>query len=175
MFSPMAYGWIVIFLLGSMFHFLYDWSGENFMIGLVAPVNESIWEHLKMALFPNIIYWSIYYFIYRDSLDKNHWFTGLLVAMITAMILIVTLYYAYTQALGVELVVVDILIFLVAILGGQHMAKHVYVHFKQMPFIYAIIGVVLVVILFVYWTLSPPKLPIFLDGETETYGIYQLK
>ena len=167
----MSYGWIIIFLLGSLFHFLYELTGENFILGLFAPVNESIWEHLKMCLFPCIIWWSTYYYIYKNSLDKNHWFTGLLVAIISSMVFTLALYYIYTEALGVEYVLVDILVFLVAILGGQYLAKHLYVRFRQIPFSYSIITITLLIILFILFTVAPPKLPIFLDGPTQTYGI----
>ena len=171
--SPMSYGWIIIFLLGSLFHFIYEMTGDNFFVGLVAPVNESIWEHLKLALVPVPLGWGIYYLLYRDSLDKNHWFTGCMVALITTFILILGLYYTYTEALGVELVVVDILVFMVAIFGGHHMARHFYKRYKQIPFRYAFGIVILLIILFVYFTVSPPELPIFLDGPSQTYGIYK--
>ena len=40
----------VLFLAGTLIHFLYGLSGEFFLVGLLAPVNESVWEHLKLAL-----------------------------------------------------------------------------------------------------------------------------
>lgn len=42
----------VLFLAGTLLHFLYGLSGEFFLVGLLAPVNESVWEHLKLALWP---------------------------------------------------------------------------------------------------------------------------
>ena len=32
---------IVVFVLGTLAHFVYDWSGQNSFIGLLTPVNES--------------------------------------------------------------------------------------------------------------------------------------
>ena len=39
-------------MIGTLSHFFYQWSGENFFVGLLSPVNETIWEHLS----PKIAY-----------------------------------------------------------------------------------------------------------------------
>ena len=49
------YGILFISLLGCILHSVYDLSGKLIIIGLIAPINESIWEHLKLAFFPTII------------------------------------------------------------------------------------------------------------------------
>ena len=38
-------------VIGTLSHFFYQWSGENFLIGLLSPVNETVWEHLKLLFF----------------------------------------------------------------------------------------------------------------------------
>lgn len=42
----------ILFLTGSLLHFAYELSGKNILIALIAPVNESVWEHSKMVLWP---------------------------------------------------------------------------------------------------------------------------
>ena len=32
---------ITIGILGTVWHFVYDWSGQNYLTGLIFPVNES--------------------------------------------------------------------------------------------------------------------------------------
>ena len=39
---------IIIIILGVLLHFAYEWSGNNNIVGLVTPVNESVWEHMKI-------------------------------------------------------------------------------------------------------------------------------
>ena len=39
---------LVISILGTIGHFLFEWTGENAIVGLFFPVNESTWEHLKL-------------------------------------------------------------------------------------------------------------------------------
>ena len=39
-------------LTGILLHFLYDLSGSSPWIGLFSPINESLWEHMKLIFFP---------------------------------------------------------------------------------------------------------------------------
>lgn len=41
---------IFIAIVGTLLHFVYDWSGQNPAVGIIAPVSESTWEHLKRSL-----------------------------------------------------------------------------------------------------------------------------
>ena len=45
-------GIVAIVIGGTLLHFAYGWSGRWLPLALVAPVNESVWEHLKMAYWP---------------------------------------------------------------------------------------------------------------------------
>ena len=58
---------IVISVLGTISHFLYDISNHNKIIGLFSSVNESTWEHIKIALTPTILWSLIDGLIYRSS------------------------------------------------------------------------------------------------------------
>ncbi|WP_286082764.1 DUF6512 family protein, partial [Parablautia intestinalis] len=51
-----AIGIIFVLLAGTLAHFVYDWSGNHAVIGLFTPVNESIWEHMKLLFFPMLLY-----------------------------------------------------------------------------------------------------------------------
>ncbi len=46
------FGIIFTFILGTLLHFVYEWSGSNVIVGIFSPVNESVWEHLKLLYFP---------------------------------------------------------------------------------------------------------------------------
>lgn len=58
-------GIIFVMLTGTLSHFLYDWSGQNPVVGLFTPVNESIWEHMKLLFFPMLLYSLIMILKYR--------------------------------------------------------------------------------------------------------------
>lgn len=53
------FGIPVVFLAAGLLHFVYDWSGEATIVGLFTPVNESVWEHLKLLFWPLFVWWMI--------------------------------------------------------------------------------------------------------------------
>lgn len=46
---------IFAIILGAILHFTYEWSGNNAFVGTFSSINESTWEHLKLAFFPMLI------------------------------------------------------------------------------------------------------------------------
>ena len=63
-------GALFIIAFGSLMHFCYAWSGYATVVGLFAPVNESVWEHLKMAFWPLVLY-SAVEFVFVHDLTAN--------------------------------------------------------------------------------------------------------
>lgn len=163
----------IIFLLGSLLHFLYDFSGENIIAAIISPVNESVWEHLKMLLLPMIGWWVLYYIVNgsKFNINKDKWFASTVIALLVSIISIPLMYYFYTEALGVELVVVDILILLIAIIFGQLVAFNYYKHSEGIDYRVAILVLFGIVLIFTMFTFNPPHLPIFQDTSTGKYGI----
>lgn len=49
-------GIIFVLITGTFAHFLYDWTENNHIVGFFTPINESIWEHMKLLFFPMLIY-----------------------------------------------------------------------------------------------------------------------
>lgn len=49
-------GIFFVLITGTLAHFLYDWTGNNYIVGPFTPINESIWEHMKLLFFPMLIY-----------------------------------------------------------------------------------------------------------------------
>lgn len=41
-------GFAFVSIVGTLWHFIYQWTGDNRLVALVCPVNESPWEHLKL-------------------------------------------------------------------------------------------------------------------------------
>ena len=46
---------IFAILLGSLLHFTFEWSNQNPLVAAFSSVNESTWEHLKLAFVPMFI------------------------------------------------------------------------------------------------------------------------
>ena len=154
-------GILVLFAVGSLFHFLYSLTGECFIIGLFVPINESIFEHTKMVVLPVFIWWFIIYLFRKKDLFVNAWFTSALIAMISAIIAIPMLFYFYSQAFGIESLIIDILILLASLAIGQILGLHYYRHGKGIEYHFAIFLMIVIIILFAFFTINPPAFPIF--------------
>ena len=164
----------ILFIIGSLMHFLYDLSGKNIFVGLIAAVNESVWEHSKMVLWPVICWWTIYYIKNgkKDRIDRNKWFTAGLAALLTALITMPMIYYFYTEAFGVEILIVDISILFLAMLFGQLLGLHVYKYSKGVSASIPIRIFIILILIFAIFTIYSPHLPLFKDGPTGQYGIW---
>ena len=45
-------GFLFTGALGTLLHFVYEWSGGSMLAGAFSAVNESTWEHMKMLFVP---------------------------------------------------------------------------------------------------------------------------
>ena len=152
----------ILFVIGSLFHMIYEWSGENLLIGFIAPINESIWEHTKLVLIPTFVYYLVVYILKKKNLNKNKWFTSCLLAVVSSIIAIPFIFYFYTGAFGVESLIFDIIILLIAITIGSLLAIHFYKYAKKsLPAIVSILVIILIIVIYIIFTLNPPNLPIF--------------
>lgn len=116
-----------------------------------------------MVVLPVILWWSLFYLSQGEhlSIDIDPWFTGMLVSLVVSILAIPVLYYFYTEAFGVSLLWVDILILLIALALGQILGLHVYRNSLGMDHsqVFLIIGVILLFYFLV--TVRPPKIPLF--------------
>ena len=104
---------IVISIIGCLNHFMYEWTGNNFLIGLFTPVNESIWEHLKLLYFPYLLYCMAEWAVYGRHIGGflfSRW-AGVLCGLIS----IPVLFLIYTSITGKPIVCIDILIFFISV------------------------------------------------------------
>lgn len=101
-------------VLGTLSHFFYQWSHENMLIGLFSPVNESVWEHLKLLFFPALMYM----LIEQKAMGKA--MPGLLgknlLGLFAGLLVMPLLFYGYTAFSGKSILLVDIGIFCVCVL-----------------------------------------------------------
>ena len=167
-------GIAVIFLLGSFMHSIYALSGEAFIVGLIAPVNESVWEHLKMAFFPTIFWWTLCYLrLKSNGIPLNQWFISAVISSIISPLFILSFYYSYTGAFGFHSLILDILSLFFGIVIAQLKALHVYQYAKLKPghFYLALFIFIVSFMCFIIFTFCTPHLPLFQDPLTGSYGI----
>ena len=147
-----------IFLLGSVMHFVYEWSGGNNLFGLVSPISESVWEHNKLFILPLVI---VSYLRYRDSKDLRSVLNLSLIQFLFMTTFIVSFFYTYIGALGVEeILIVDIASFGLASFLGSFLTI-VLLKFKPLPTAFSEIMLFLILGFYIYATVSPPAIPLF--------------
>lgn len=161
---------IILGIVAAVSHFAYKLSGEKIIVGLFNPVNESVWEHLKFMFFPFLLWWLI---IYNSNCDKGIFIVSAAASLIAAPLAVVLLFYAYTGAFGIESVLIDILLVFICYFIALCLASHLlnYSDPGKTAVIIAIISVAVIFVAFIVFTFNPPKLPIFYDTVTNTYGI----
>ena len=160
---------ITISILGTLAHFIYDLSNHNIIVGLFTAVNESTWEHIKIALTPTII-WSL-----LDGLiyGKNpNYFFATDISLISIIILMPLLYYGYKYITNKENFIFNILSFYIVIICSQ-LLFHYILNIPPISFKLKYISCIILFIIFgcyLLLTLLPLKNFIFKDPITKKYG-----
>ena len=93
-------GFVFVGALGTLLHFVFDWSGGNVAAALFSAVNESIWEHMKLLFYPMLLFawweWRVW------GREDNRFWCIKLVGALLGLGLIPVAYYTYTGALGLS-------------------------------------------------------------------------
>ena len=162
---------IVISILGTLLHFLYEFSGGNFLVAIFSAVNESVWEHIKIAVIPIYIVALCKMWILEER--KCNLWISLFFKVITVIIVIPVLFYGYQAILHTENMIIDIAIFYISIIISEFIEWIVQSKFKisaKKEDVYKYLNIVLI-LLFIIFTFIPLKLDIFKDSITNKYGI----
>ena len=163
-------GFVFVGALGTLLHFVFDWSGGSAAAALVSAVNESVWEHMKLLFYPMVLFGWIAWRVWgRD--DPRFWCIKL-VGVTVGLGLIPTLYYTYTGALGVSADWFNITIFFIAAAVALYTETRLFLwdggcvcNGKA-----AVAALLLIAVLFTVLTFAPPKIPLFRDPVTGMYG-----
>lgn len=160
---------ILISIIGTFSHFFYDMSKHNKVVGLFSAVNESTWEHIKIALTPTILLSVIDGFIYGTN---TNYFLAKLVSLLVIVILMPSLFYGYKALLKKELFILDIIIFYVVIISSQYLFYFL-LRINPIDYVYIYLSCLLLFVLFgcyLLLTLMPLKNFLFKDPISNKYG-----
>lgn len=144
------------FIIGCLLHFAYD-VFPNYFIGFIAPINESIFEHLKIAFYPMLIV-NIAIIVYKR--DKSMLFS-MFIGMITAMLSIILIYYPLVYGFDIISLAADVTLLFIADWIGNAMGYHFYKH-KNLPYQLAVILIIVTIIVLCYLTYHPLDISLFI-------------
>ena len=166
-------GSVFVAIMGTLLHFAYEWSNYNPIVAVLAPVNESTWEHLKLLFTPYMLFAIYEYYVYGKKIP------GFLPIKLTSvaigMFVIVAAFYTYVGILGNHILVLDILTFLI----GDAVAWWLSYRWQNQSGKMAgktAIGVgwaclVLLILCFWVFTYAPPQIGLFVDPIGGGYGL----
>ena len=160
---------IFIMILGILLHFLFEWSNNNVLVGTFSPINESIWEHLKLIFFPMLITLVIGY-IYIGKNIPNYLCAKVL-GIIVAILFTIIFFYTYTGIIGTNFAIIDISSFFIAVVLGQYVAYQKIQSKTSCNNLIAIIILLVLFLCFLIFTFFPPHIALFRDPITGIFGI----
>jgi hypothetical protein len=159
-------------LAGSLLHFVFDWTRHNRIAAVFSAVNESYWEHIKIAIWPTFLLQIVLFaaggYRYASFIPAA---TVALYALPLSMIAII---YLYKSVTGRNVLWVDIVAFFAIIAIAQTLFVLVLEQLAATWLTVAISGVALAALLtaFLRFTLRPPTEPdFFIDPLNLKYGL----
>lgn len=160
----------IIFLLCFPLHFLYNLL-PNSLFSIFVPVNESIWEHMKLIYTSYLIYGIIDYFWLKKENDLNNFLFQLFIVPLMGIVLYLIIYIPINNIIGENMIFSILLLFLVIV--AEQLISYYLLNKENFKYqkIIGIIGIIAVYILFGYLTYNPVENYLFFDKEASKYGI----
>lgn len=159
-------------VLSVVLHYTYNISNGSVWSIMFGAVNESLWEHIKIITFPYLV-WA-----FVEVAIAKPYFKQFVVSKIIGIyglgVCVLIFYYAYSTAIGCNILWVDItsvVVFNVLAYVASYKITLSSVKFK-IWYNFALALLFLYFCMYFWFTVSPPKNPIFLDNVTGEYGIY---
>lgn len=163
---------ILELILGTLLHFIYEWSGNNAIIASFSAVNESVWEHLKLVFYPMLILGLIEYYFVKNI--ANNYIEAKAIGTFTAISFIVISFFTYTGIIGTNFFIIYILIFIISIILGEWTSYKLMKRKNESTIQTKILaGGILIFLLscFIIFTYVTPQVNLFRDFTNGTYGI----
>lgn len=167
-------GAIVIFGVGALWHFMYEWI-EIPALGWFFPVNESVWEHVKLMFWPALIYYTIEgIFLWKKT--NNYILAKMYVFYFTPAVNII-FFYTYTGATGYENFIIDSIVLLIVTCIQQYISYKLLTReqiFSERPITLIALsatGIFILGFILILFTYYPPHIPLFQDSLSGEYGI----
>ncbi len=158
-----------VFITAFIVHFLYKLIPIT-IVSIIAPVNESIWEHMKI-IYTSFILYSIIDYLLLKKYNINNFFLQLSLVPLIGIIVYLMIYIPIYNIIG-ENIIFSIGLLFVIIALEQFISYHL-LEYKNIRCgnIISLITIIIIYTVFAYLTYHPIKNYIFFDTHDEKYGI----
>ncbi|MFC5338870.1 DUF6512 family protein [Leucobacter denitrificans] len=166
--------WMIIPLgvIGSVLHFTFDWSRHNRFAAVFSAVNESYWEHIKIAIWPVVLLQIVLFAAGGYRIPS--FIPSATIALYSLPISMLGLVFLYKLVTKRNVLWLDIASFFMIIAIAQTLFVLVLEQLDPSWATITLAGCFLVGILlaFLRFTLRPPEEPdVFIDPLNKKYGI----
>lgn len=164
-------GFAVTGLLGTLLHFVYDWTGEMRVAAAFSAVNESTWEHMKLLFVPFLVFTVVEFIVFSEAF--RNFFAVKAVGVLSGLATIPVLFYTLTGMFGSLPGWANIMIFFLADALAYLVSYRLMTAGRLRGGAMQLAGFALLWLLFafVWCTYRPPHLPLFLDPVSGGYGL----
>ena len=165
-------GFLFTGALGTLLHFVYEWSGGSALAAWFSAVNESTWEHMKLLFVPVFLFSVVQVCVLGRDCPHLLWSRAL--STLAGLALIPVLFYTYTGVLGFYVNWANIAVFyladagLFALDGWLLRRGRRGVLWRQVAGLAVLWGLMFA---FVFCTFRPPHIALWQDPVTGLYGI----
>lgn len=164
-------GVFITIAIAGGWHFVYE-AAPSGIIGAIAPVNESPWEHAKLFFVPALLWYAALYFIVGKRFPNFIFAHSIALLVMPALMLL--LYYAYHPFIG-ESLVANLINSFVSIAAGAFIAYRLTRSKKDFSGvrhrIIALLIVLALLVVFTAFTFDPPHGGLFWDPSAQHYGL----
>ena len=161
---------VFLFLLSFLWHFVYDWFPNN-IFALFFPVNESIWEHMKIIYYC-LFMGSILEFVLckKNNIKINNFYIEAMVKSILGVIFYLIIFVPFYLWLG-ESMLISISLMLITYIFMEYIGYKILTGEEMNINILPVIIIVLGCIMFVILTFYPLHNFLFFDEVKFGYGL----
>ena len=162
---------IVTFLISFPIHFIHD-KFPCFLTSIIAPVNESVWEHMKIIYTSIIISSIIEAIIYKKkNINNNNFIISIPLSAIIGIIFYLTIYSIIDLFIPHNFYIAIILMLITYLISN--MISYILLNKKEIPN-QKKTGILLILIsyiIFTHLTYYPLNSNIFVDPITKKCGL----
>lgn len=167
-------GAVVGFGLAAFLHFIYDWTGGMRLFALFAAVNESVWEHVKILLWPYLLIGVAEYYILKP--DSRRFIMARTLGAWSIAALTICVFFIYSGIVGRSVVWVDIASAGLWLAAGELICLRALnsPKLKRESFFICMAALVLLVVMLLCFSVSPPRIGLFRDPIDGLYGLEKM-
>ncbi len=85
---------IVFSIIGTLMHYVYDIIVRNPILDFIIPINESVWEHMKLIFYPALFFF-VYNYDYPTKNNKSTYYASFIIGVTFAILFCIFCYYVY--------------------------------------------------------------------------------